>query len=186
MFVCIPFPRGQVEYHKLKEIVSGGGGWGLKHGLISLDPETRLDREDTSHDFDSIDSVDNDQIQALGNIAKPGSWVQFLISHNLMPIRPIGIVDLGTVEPGFKSTSNLSFGCIASTVDNMPQLSSDPSVPTADNDLRHTVSGYDGKFGAMSEAGIFIRADENGAVTSSKIDVPNSEFCLAAINREES
>lgn len=177
----------QVAYHELKGTVSGGGGWGLKQGLLSLDPETTLlNSADTSHDFDLSDSVDNDQIQALGNIAKPGSWVQFLISYNLMSSRPIGTVDVGTVEPGFESASNLSFGCIASTVDDMPQPSSDPSVPSNDNNHRYSVSGFYGHFGAMSEGGIFIRATENGVVTSSKIDVPNSEFRLAVINRKES
>jgi hypothetical protein len=177
----------QVEHHELKETVSGGGGWGLKQGLLSLDPETTLlNSADTSHNFDSSDYGDNDQIQAFGNIAKPGSWVQFLISHNLTPSKPIDTVDLGTVEPGFESASNLSFGCIASTVDNMPQPSSDPSVPSDDSNLRPSVNGFCGHFGAMSEAGIFIRATENGVVTSSKIDVPNSEFRLAVIGCEES
>jgi hypothetical protein len=67
----------------------------------------------------------------------------------------------------------------------MPQPSSDPSVPSDGNDLQHSVSGFYGNFGAMSESGIFIRAIENGVVTSTKIDVPESEFRLAVINREE-
>ena len=177
----------QVEHHELKQTVSGGGGWGLKQGLLSLDPETTLlNSADTSHDFDSSDSLDNGQIQALGNIAKPGSWVQFLISYNPMPGRPIVTADISTVEPGFESASNLSFGCMASTVDDMPQPSADPSVPSDDKEPRPSVNGFYGHFGAMSEAGIFIRATENGVVTSSKIDVPNSEFRLAVINPEES
>jgi hypothetical protein len=181
------FPSScQVEHHELKETVSGGGGWGPKQGLLSLDPETKpFDYEDTSHDFNSSDSVNNDQIQALGNIAKPGSWVQFLISHNLTPSRPIDIVELGTVDPGSESVSNLSFGCVASTIDEMPQPSADPSVPSESNDTRPSVNGFYGQFGAMSEVGIFIRATGNGVVTSSKIDVPNSEFRLAVINREK-
>jgi len=179
------FPSNcQVEHHKLKETVSGGGGWGLKQGLLSLDPETKLfDYEDTSHDFDSSDSVNKDQIQALGNIAKPGSWVQFLISYNLTSSRPIFTVEPGTVDPGSESVSNLSFGCIASTIDEMPQPSAGPSVPSDSIDTRPSVNGFYGHFGAMSEVGIFIRATGNGVVTSSKIDVPNSEFRLAVINR---
>lgn len=176
----------QVEQHELKEIVSGGGGWGLKQGLLSLDPETTLlNSTETSHNFDSSDSVDNNQIQALGNIAKPGFWVQFLISHSITPATPLETVDLDTLTPGSKSTISLSFGCTASTVDDIPQSSADPSAPSKEDDIQPVVSGYYGHFGAMSEAGIFIRIVENGVVTGSKIDVPNSEFRLAVTSREE-
>jgi hypothetical protein len=176
----------KIEKYELKETVSGGGGWGLKQGLLALDPETSLfDSADISHNFDSSNASDVDQIQALGNIANPGSWVQFLISQNATPSKSIDTVDLDTVGPGFESATNLSFGCIASTVDDMPQPSLDPSVPSNNNDIQPFVKGYHGHFGAMSEAGIFIRAIGNGVVTSSKIDVPNAEFRLAVIDREE-
>jgi hypothetical protein len=188
--VCMyTYPRHdyEVELYKLIETVSGGGGWGLKQGLLSLDPETTLlNSAVINHNLDSSHSSSEDQIQALGNIAMPGSWVQFLISHNDTPNRPPEIIDLGAAGSGSKSASNLSFGCIASTVDDIPQPSADSSTLSDDKDIQPPVSAYWGQFGAMSETGIFIRAVDDGVANGSKIDVPNSEFRLALINRAES
>lgn len=166
--------------------MSGGGGWGLKQGLLSLDPDISLSMSASmSQNFNSSNSLNDDQIQALGNIAKPGSWVQFLISQNITLSRLTDAVDLGTKGSEFESATNLYFGCIASTVDDIPQPLSDPSTSSEGKDTQVSTNGYRGQFGAMSEAGIFIRAIEDGVVTSSKIDVPNSEIRLTIIDREE-
>jgi hypothetical protein len=168
------------------EIVSGGGGWGLKQGLLSLDPDTTLQRSaDARYDFDSNDSGDNEHVRALGNIAKPGSWVQFLISHQLTPKNDIGNMEVNNATPDSAYINYLSFGCIPSTVDDMPHSSSSPSVPNDKKDFQPSVDGFDGHFGAMSEAGIFTRAIDNGVATSSKIDVPYSNFRWGMIGREE-
>jgi hypothetical protein len=168
------------------ETVSGGGGWGLKQGLLSLDPDTTLLKSaDDRYNFNTSHSADNEHVQALGNIAKPGSWVQFLISHQPSPKRPVDTVDSSNVKPGFEFINCLSFGCIPSTVDDMPKSSSDPSMLSDEKDLLPSVYGFEGHFGAMSEAGIFIRAIENGVVTSSKIDVPYSNFWWGMIDREK-
>lgn len=166
------------------ETVSGGGGWGLKQGLLSLDPDTTLlESEGARYDSDPCDYVDNGHIQALGNIAKPGSWVQFLISHQPNPKICRDTVDLSTTMPGPGYINCISFGCMPSSVDDIPQQSSDTSTPIDEKNIQLVVNGSEGLFGALSEAGIFVRTIQNGVETSSKIDVPYSNFWWGMIER---
>lgn len=177
----------QLKCHILIETVSGGGGWGLKQGLLSLDPDTTLLKStDARHDFDSDDPGDNEHVQALGKIAKPGSWVQFLVSHHSTSETHIATVGLNNSNLDSEFINCLSFGCIPSTVDDTSQSLSDPSISSDEKDFHRSVDGLEGHFGAMSEGGIFICANEKDAVTSSKIDVPYSIFQWGLIKREKS
>ncbi|KAL2270118.1 hypothetical protein VTJ83DRAFT_2302 [Remersonia thermophila] len=82
---------------RLHRVLSGGGGWGSKRGLLSLDPETRLagrendDAEATEHDSlgSFLASLKGEPSQdpdagpggagaGAGGIASPGMYVQFL------------------------------------------------------------------------------------------------------------
>ncbi|ESZ95834.1 hypothetical protein SBOR_3776 [Sclerotinia borealis F-4128] len=61
----------------LCRVVSGGGGWGSKQGLLSLDPQ--LTHEDiASARFDhSPHSIEEGQDSTLGNLARRGDHIQF-------------------------------------------------------------------------------------------------------------
>lgn len=54
---------------KLTRVESGGGGWGAKAGLLSLDPQTVYQDETTLQA--------DDLLQAIGDIAQDGQFVQF-------------------------------------------------------------------------------------------------------------
>lgn len=57
--------------------VSGGGGWGAKQGLLSLDPQiTHGDIPSAGADYIS-DSMQESQNPTLGNLARPGDYIQF-------------------------------------------------------------------------------------------------------------
>jgi len=65
--------------------VSGGGGWGAKRGLLSLDPDTRhvLPQDDTVDRFHRILEQRMDSDAAVGaqdGIVSPGSFVQFFVT----------------------------------------------------------------------------------------------------------
>ncbi|EAA29188.3 hypothetical protein GE21DRAFT_1582 [Neurospora crassa] len=85
----------------LREILSGGGGWGAKQGLLSLDPQDRDHYRKTPTTSSSKDRENNeaeeeddgDDMEGLerflrtlrgeqnvGDIASPGSWVQFFVA----------------------------------------------------------------------------------------------------------
>lgn len=57
--------------------MSGGGGWGLKQGLLSLDPQTRYstgDEEDVESFIRLFHGEDSDS-----GVVTPGSYVQFMV-----------------------------------------------------------------------------------------------------------
>ena len=153
--------------------MSGGGGWGLKKGLLSLDPETTLDQIDARYDFDSS-NPDNQQIRALENVAKPDSWIQFYISTDLTTDKAVGNLHLEPPGEGFIKLNSLAFGCTSSTVDDIPAPVSDLVGPDNEAASRASIEGYAGHFSAQSEAGIFIRPIGNDKTKSSKVDVPFS------------
>jgi len=82
--------------NKLHRVVSGGGGWGKKQGLLSLDPESNFaEAHGNPLTFDellgSLDSATpqeeipdfpafGEDISSLSQIAKPGDYVQFFVS----------------------------------------------------------------------------------------------------------
>ncbi|KAJ4364885.1 hypothetical protein N0V85_009266 [Neurospora sp. IMI 360204] len=83
----------------IREILSGGGGWGAKQGLLSLDPQDRDNCRKTSttsskdSENNEAEEDDDDDMEGLerflrtlrgeqnvGDIASPGSWVQFFVA----------------------------------------------------------------------------------------------------------
>jgi hypothetical protein len=151
--------------------VSGGGGWGLKQGLLSLDPETSfsLPGEDDDIEMFIRSFEERNSADQTGGLATPGSSLIFC-------------VELQTTDSGAASsqlltpTYNISFG-VAPNADQTPTPSSHPSH----------VEIIDGHFGVSSAAGLFLRSapefngstgtKENGPF-STKVDVPGACFCI--------
>ncbi|TKA35496.1 hypothetical protein B0A54_13083, partial [Friedmanniomyces endolithicus] len=73
---------------RLHRVLSGGGGWGKKAGLLSLDPDSKYSsrdlRADEGWEFDFDDesdgAVEKQQRQALGEIVTEGESVMFLLA----------------------------------------------------------------------------------------------------------
>ncbi|EED14386.1 conserved hypothetical protein [Talaromyces stipitatus ATCC 10500] len=176
-----------IKGSKLHRVVSGGGGWGKKQGLLSLDPEVsfgganRLSREASldqtfasstetpaaATDFpDFLEGLGlEENISSLSQVAPPGDYIQFFVtseSDNTIPSR-------------IKSkprTLTYSFGVDA------PDESTETS-PTASGDI--TV--LQNHFGAVSESAIsYSRKDLSGeAQCETKISVPGSRINLSIV-----
>ena len=145
--------------------MSGGGGWGTKAGLLSLDPDVRAPGSTGSQPGDDFAAFQNrfaevdEQTQALGDIAKPGSYVWFLIANEGLVDENGKLADLNS-EKSLPANNTLDkdawkkirLGCIRSTIDDVPtQTSLAPSQQTTSS--MHL--SYD--FGAQSELGIYAR-----------------------------
>jgi hypothetical protein len=150
--------------------VSGGGGWGAKQGLLSLDPQkTYNEVEEPQLDFVN-GSLEEQQISALGSIAQPGSYTQFFVANpgrsHTTPEKRLNYFD--------PKKRNVVMGTTPSTIDNMPA----DAVDTADEHAR--IRG--GHFGCVSQSGIYLSkkvpessldASESPSFTT-KIDIPHS------------
>lgn len=138
--------------------MSGGGGWGPKKGLLSLDPQRThfaLSEEEEMARF--MQTMEN------SGFAPTGSQVQFFIPAQAPP------------EDTSCSTSGIVFGVPTGT-----ESAAETEVP----ETGYLVSGH---FGALASQGVFVSgpADpETGVADESKLSVPNSRVYVGGGERK--
>lgn len=139
------------------QIVSGGGGWGAKKGLLSLDPQVShfaFTEEEEMQRF--MRTMEN------SGFAAPGSTIQFLMSMAHPPPMAEG------------SLPSFVFGVPGQEVEQ-------PEVTTPDEE-RCFIGGH---FGALSSDGVFMAPLEkaeklpDGLAEEMKLSVPNSRVYIA-------
>ncbi|KAK3988073.1 hypothetical protein QBC44DRAFT_351385 [Cladorrhinum sp. PSN332] len=148
---------------QLRKILSGGGGWGAKQGLLSLDPETTFNTEE-HEDLESFIRSFKGEDAANGNgIVTPGSYVQFFAegiyprAYGKKAFHPNGSAyALGTTSEGKQESRQVE--------DSKPSWKVDP-----------------GLFGAVSSEGIYVETDTPQQVTKTKIDAPSSYVGIISI-----
>lgn len=148
----------------LCRVLSGGGGWGAKQGLLSLDPQTTYSTSNESRYDYSEESPDRQQVSALGNLAQEGAFIQFLVA-------PKTFESLEESDEEYAEFTRRStvFGVVPSTVDDIPDENQEKT--------RFDLQVHHGHFGCVSESGLFFRAEEgrsNPRVVETKIDLPYS------------
>ncbi|KAL0938984.1 uncharacterized protein CTRU02_205593 [Colletotrichum truncatum] len=144
---------------RVYRILSGGGGWGKKQGLLSLDPETKYSSSDED-DLDSFIRSFSSQLDGAiqGGVVAPGSYVQYFVSPP------------ATAKPelpsGKGSFTSVSFGVSENALAEDLPLAEGPSNWTIVPD----------HFGAVTSHGLFIAsgASKSGEPTESKLDAPDS------------
>ncbi|UNI14487.1 hypothetical protein JDV02_001111 [Purpureocillium takamizusanense] len=145
----------------LYQILSGGGGWGPKKGLLSLDPQqTHFSPSEEEEMARFMQTMEKNS-----GFAPPGSQIQFFIPAQAPP------------EDVLSTASGVVFG-----VPGDAEASKDAEVPEA---------GYlvDGHFGGLSSKGVFVSgpsATPSGPTEESKISVPNSRVFAARADGEGS
>ncbi|RFU26721.1 hypothetical protein B7463_g9609, partial [Scytalidium lignicola] len=172
-------------------VLSGGGGWGLKQGLLSLDPQTTYNQANEPSfsfmgvSFDEASSSSLSSSSALGDLAKPDAYIQFFVAD------PHQGQDQGErVKSNATDGMTTVVGTVPSTVDEMPRVSEgliSDNIPDEDLFIHHV-----GHFGAVSESGMFVESSEassasfsgnsksesgsEGHMVRSKIDMPYSFY----------
>lgn len=181
-------PLSLVQHHtRLHKVLSGGGGWGKKAGLLSLDPDSSYSPENGSTAeapyFEGLDLGSNDQESALKEIVSPGDYIQFYIA-------PSDHEPIDDPTPSDNSHRDYwekaDFGTIPSTLDAMPQTVDDSSAAAPNMQV------YGNYFGALSEVGISLTVNKHDPrhrykveqLNQTKIDVPFGRFSL--LNLQES
>jgi hypothetical protein len=170
---------------RLIKVLSGGGGWGKKAGLLSLDPDVQYSTRDLRQDqgwkfdFDGVDdgtgaATEAQKNQALGQIVKKGERIMFLLAPKSEHV-PVNRDEEYDVASNAKDKDplpklDLTFGPIPSSIDMIPQdVASDTNVAN----IRH----YPGRFGMLSEGGMAMAVTKtNGLRCQSKLDVPFTTY----------
>ncbi|KAL8762450.1 MAG: hypothetical protein Q9184_001533 [Pyrenodesmia sp. 2 TL-2023] len=151
----------------LHRVLSGGGGWGNRQGLLALDPE--LDFDDASEFSASSESEHDDpeveRRRNLGQIVSPGDTVEFFMCRNAEGI-------------SYKDSTkySFSFGTTPSTVDEIPS----PEMLTQSQSERSPCICLPG-FGMLSEEGMSLTTVlGDGQRLQTKIDAPFARLLFGA------
>ncbi|KAI4952639.1 hypothetical protein J4E91_003111 [Alternaria rosae] len=169
------------EGARLHRVLSGGGGWGKKAGLLSLDPAPAIPAADPSKDDDFFSMISDPQDfeSTLTPVVRDGDSIQFFISPK-SDLEQLAQKSghRGTIRSaafGKKINWGWEVGTIPSTVDSIPGELSQHSEIKGDKIL-----SFRG-FGALSEGAMTLtqhaRVDEGRlhSVTTT-VDVPFSRF----------
>ncbi|RAL66814.1 hypothetical protein DID88_007597 [Monilinia fructigena] len=178
----------------LCRVVSGGGGWGAKQGLLSLDPQVTYEDISPATFEHTPYSIEHGQGTTLGNLARRGDYIQFFTINpdklkdydSLMKDSASAEVsDLDSSasdeEPAVENWSKRSvFGVVPSTIDKLP-TSEVSGESTALANTAPFLTFRKGEFGAVSESGIYLHSSHQRRVNdtsyehiNTKIDMPYS------------
>ncbi|OCK76166.1 hypothetical protein K432DRAFT_153288 [Lepidopterella palustris CBS 459.81] len=167
---------------RLHRVLSGGGGWGKKAGLLSLDPDqfygSTLSPRTSGLD---INDILEEIPSGFHEVAKSGEFVQFFVSPSeFVPTYQNHHNNLNSTRGNSPTLHSLELGTIPSSIDSIPTSRIPKDV------LQSTipkVSVFQNHFGVLSEGGINIHAlrqNETGGPwktqTKTKIDVPFSRY----------
>lgn len=140
-------------------IVSGGGGWGAKQGLLSLDPETTYaapEQVDIDMFIKAFEERNSASQPSSEGIVSPGSYIMFCAEPQRVVDRdnaPFSSVD----PPGSRLTL-----AVAPNNEVMEGAKKDKTM----------VDVVSGHFGAASSTGLYLHAPHSSYTT--KIDTPYS------------
>lgn len=165
---------------RLHRVLSGGGGWGKKAGLLSLDPDSNYNartlrsEEGWNFDFDGDDfdsftaqDMEKQQKQALGTIVEEGEEIMFFIapSHDDYSQTATHL----QLPSGHDTELVAVFGVISSSIDTMPGQGSSESGSESPETV-HVPS----LFGGFSEGGMALEVNQ----TTTKFDVPGARLLV--------
>ncbi|KAI9872710.1 MAG: hypothetical protein M1830_001268, partial [Pleopsidium flavum] len=183
---------------RLHRVLSGGGGYGKKQGLLSLDPDAAYDLRRRTSPFGTGEDLHQEEKDALGQVVNPGDVIQFFIyPPDIGPI--VGGEDhLKIKYQGQNSNRALEyteseFGTIPSTIDSIPTS----ALEAREQHEGSTTEYSENYFGALSEQGLSLTIDTHGPegmdcigaervgrVVQTKLDVPFTRFRLRTFNMQ--
>ena len=137
---------------RLHRVLSGGGGWGEKHGLLALDP----DSDYSYHHREFGPSLGNGQdsdvknFGALGEVAKLGDIITFYVYRSPSDADPANLRAPVFPSSSEAVTATVVFGSLPSTVDAMPEV----DITEAEGHTQSELTVEKNHFGMLSEQGM--------------------------------
>ncbi|TLS26623.1 hypothetical protein PpBr36_05285 [Pyricularia pennisetigena] len=147
------------EGGRLHRVLSGGGGWGAKRGLLSLDPQTTYSSSGPE-DLETFMAAFGGETTP-NSVVSPGSYIQFLVEP-LQPSPAQGTQRLPSLLLGTTPSNPVELGDGENSRGKQP-----PNL-------------VEGHFGALSNSGIYLSlasSSNSGSYPGqilTKVDAPNS------------
>ena len=139
---------------RLHKVLSGGGGWGEKHGLLALDPDSDYSHHHRAFEtsFGDEQDVEADKREALGEVAKPGDTITFYVYTSPPDADPVNLHKTVFWKNSQATAATLTFGSLPSAMDTIPEVDSTETEAYAQSEL--AVEGN--HFGMLSEQGMSL------------------------------
>ena len=151
--------RDVIEYAilsggRLHKVLSGGGGWGDKHGLLALDPDSDYSHHHQAFDpsFGCDEDVEAEKRKALGEVAKPGDTITFYVYKSPLDANPAILHTPMFRNRNPRAAPTLTFGSLPSTMDAMPEV----DTTKAKNNAQSELIMEENHFGMLSEQGMSL------------------------------
>lgn len=150
--------------------MSGGGEWGAKASLLSLDPQTSCGKESEDDELKRFQRSFHGQDTANGATARPGDYVQFFVE---------GDPELsGSVNKTLRPTSRARYPSIAFGVGEFGKKGyTTATVDTSVTKPSRLVQLADNHFGAFSAEGMYLETEPHHGKevkSTTKINVPGT------------
>ena len=139
---------------RLHKVLSGGGGWGEKHGLLALDPDSDYSHHHRAFEpsFGDDQDAEAERRGALGEVAKQGDNITFYVYRSPSDTKPSSSYATVSGNSSQPATATLNFGSLPSTVDAMPEVDSTEAEAHAQSELMVE----EDHFGMLSEQGMSL------------------------------
>ena len=151
--------RDTIEYAilsgaRLLKVLSGGGGWGVKHGLLALDPDSDYchHHRTSQPSFGNDQDVEAERREGLEEIAKPGDNITFYVYRAPSDTNPADHYTPSFRNSSQTTTATLSFGSLPSTVDSMQQA----DTTQVEDHARSELMVEENHFGMLCEQGMSL------------------------------
>ena len=143
---------------RLHKVLSGGGGWGEKHGLLALDPDSNYSHHDQASEPSLRDNqdVEAEKREALGEVAKPGDTITFYVYKSPSETEAADIHIPAYWDTSQAAAATLIFGSLPSTMDAIPEADNTEADGHGQSELRVEKN----HFGMLSEQGMSLEVIE--------------------------
>ncbi|KAL8653472.1 MAG: hypothetical protein Q9210_002078 [Variospora velana] len=162
---------------RLHKLTGGGGGWGNRQGLLTIDPNMDFDvlsKLSPALEQDNGDFA-TEAYRNLDSVVSHGDIVEFFVRNpsSIEPVTP----HAQDSSWEFSQPNSFNFGTMPSTIDILPT----PSTKAEDESVYAPCIYAWGHFGMFSEQGMSFSTDTvDGQIQQTKIDVPYSLISLGA------
>ncbi|KAI4164299.1 MAG: hypothetical protein LQ342_001945 [Letrouitia transgressa] len=170
-------------FHKgsrLYKVLSGGGGWGMKQGLLALDPDSGfLPQEQLTIEHQNDQDIRTEMFQNIENIVRPGDAVSFWVNKEAEEVKPIDHFSLNT-SIDIQKPQSITLGTVP--LPAVEGLNRDRRGPH-NTDLERCVT-IRNHFGMLSENGMSMKISTStdpsypteDLMCSTKLDAPNTRL----------
>ena len=156
---------------RLLKVLSGGGGWGEKQGLLALDPDYDYDSR-ASPTYTEANSNPTGRGKMFANIVKPGDTVTFLVNDLALAEHSMSTVN--SKAQAFEKRQFtlkdklMDFGCLPSTMDAMPTQNTGLDSSKL-HGLHMLINKY---FGILSEHGMSLKVTASFVREDAHTNIP--------------